>query len=447
MPGKLGKNRAPAASLRLGFFWVSLFFLRGWAALRGFSPTQGLPEILRSNGTDGSGADASREGKGTTRQSPEPPLLFFTPPASGYFDASCGRAPQVRFNRMSPNSRRACRTNKAKGRLSVASCQLSVVGEKTAVQTKPIPRLRLSDCGFKKPAAHRLGWCGMVVQTKPICRCAGSIMQNKPNCGRGRPVGGSGAGCTNKPNCRAPGLEEADREIGVPRIVRNKANSRGRDQGPGVGDRQDCLYPRWERLYKQSQFAAGVPDKQSQLAAGGTRTAKSLPRPSPLGPGPSAGPVVQTDPIPQPCRRGQGRAVQTKPICSRAGRMATRAIVQNKANSCQDTDREIGVPRGRETKPISARWSARGRFCETNPIPGGRDRARGDAGGGAHALSLTPVVSTLLRESRCRGQRHLVQRMLTRRMSHPCAGAGVVSYFYAWDSQAGACDESAGAEL
>jgi hypothetical protein len=57
-----------------GVLWVNIFFLRRWAALPGFPPTQGLPEILLSNGTDRSEADASREGKGTTRLSPEPPL-------------------------------------------------------------------------------------------------------------------------------------------------------------------------------------------------------------------------------------------------------------------------------------------------------------------------------------------------------------------------------------
>ncbi len=78
MPGRLWKNRAQADSLRLGFLWVRIFsfFLHRWAALPGFPPTQGLPEILRSNGTDGSEADAPREGKGMTRLSPEPSLLL-----------------------------------------------------------------------------------------------------------------------------------------------------------------------------------------------------------------------------------------------------------------------------------------------------------------------------------------------------------------------------------
>jgi hypothetical protein len=59
-----------------GVLWVRIFFfLRGWAALPGFPPTQGLPEILRSNGTDRSEADAPREEKDTTRPSPEPPPL------------------------------------------------------------------------------------------------------------------------------------------------------------------------------------------------------------------------------------------------------------------------------------------------------------------------------------------------------------------------------------
>jgi len=47
---------------------------RRWAALPGFGPTQGLPEILRSHGTDRSAADVPREGKSTTRPCPEPPL-------------------------------------------------------------------------------------------------------------------------------------------------------------------------------------------------------------------------------------------------------------------------------------------------------------------------------------------------------------------------------------
>jgi len=116
VPGKLGKNRAPADSLRLGLRWnggivewwntgedgrsphpllqysiVPLFQsscppprVGGWVPKRdssrlgsllpGFPPTQGLPEILRSNGTDRSEADAPREEKGTTRHPPEPPL-------------------------------------------------------------------------------------------------------------------------------------------------------------------------------------------------------------------------------------------------------------------------------------------------------------------------------------------------------------------------------------
>jgi hypothetical protein len=45
-------------------------------SFRGFPGTQGLPEIFRSNGTDRSEADAPTEKKGTTRLSPEPPLLF-----------------------------------------------------------------------------------------------------------------------------------------------------------------------------------------------------------------------------------------------------------------------------------------------------------------------------------------------------------------------------------
>ena len=49
---------------------------RWWAALQGLPPPQGLPEILRSNETDRSAADAPREKKGTIRLSPEPPLLF-----------------------------------------------------------------------------------------------------------------------------------------------------------------------------------------------------------------------------------------------------------------------------------------------------------------------------------------------------------------------------------
>jgi hypothetical protein len=57
-------------------FPVLLSPFRWWAALPGFPPTQGLPEIFRSNGTDGSEADTPREEKGTTRHCPEPPLLF-----------------------------------------------------------------------------------------------------------------------------------------------------------------------------------------------------------------------------------------------------------------------------------------------------------------------------------------------------------------------------------
>jgi hypothetical protein len=60
-PGTSGQP--PAGVLLVSIFF---FLLRRWAALPGFPPTQGLPEILRSHGTDRSEADAPREGKGTT---------------------------------------------------------------------------------------------------------------------------------------------------------------------------------------------------------------------------------------------------------------------------------------------------------------------------------------------------------------------------------------------
>jgi hypothetical protein len=130
VPGRLGKNRAQADSLRLGGRWKSgmeddgmveywnsgivgcrgrrpvplthrssipLFYhsnppvpLRWWAALPGFPPTQGLPEIFHSDGTDRSEADAPREEKGTTRHSPEPPLLFVV--FGGYWMHRNGRS-------------------------------------------------------------------------------------------------------------------------------------------------------------------------------------------------------------------------------------------------------------------------------------------------------------------------------------------------------------------
>ncbi len=76
VPGRLWKNRAPADHLRRGFFGSVSSSSAGGRLFQHFPPTQGLPEILRSNGTDRSEADAPREGKGTTRPSPEPPLLL-----------------------------------------------------------------------------------------------------------------------------------------------------------------------------------------------------------------------------------------------------------------------------------------------------------------------------------------------------------------------------------
>ncbi len=93
VPGRLWKNRAPADSLRraregkkgrtkegknpegpegaLAFLPSYRLTFILWAALPGFPPTQGLPEIFRWNGTDRSEADAPREEKGTTRPFPE----------------------------------------------------------------------------------------------------------------------------------------------------------------------------------------------------------------------------------------------------------------------------------------------------------------------------------------------------------------------------------------
>ena len=100
-PGRTGHQRTASGWGSVGpYLLLLLLFLREWAAVPGFPPTQGLPEILRSNGTDGSEADAPKEGKSTTRHSPEPPLLSLTPPASGYFDASCGRASAGVINKL-----------------------------------------------------------------------------------------------------------------------------------------------------------------------------------------------------------------------------------------------------------------------------------------------------------------------------------------------------------
>ena len=48
-----------------------MFFVRLWAVLQGFPPTQGLPEILRTSGTDTSEATVPREQENMIRRSPE----------------------------------------------------------------------------------------------------------------------------------------------------------------------------------------------------------------------------------------------------------------------------------------------------------------------------------------------------------------------------------------
>jgi len=78
--GILGKAAGPPthrSNIPLFHYSNPPVLFRRWAALQGFPPTQGLPEIFHANGTDGSEADASREEKGTTRHCPEPPLLLW----------------------------------------------------------------------------------------------------------------------------------------------------------------------------------------------------------------------------------------------------------------------------------------------------------------------------------------------------------------------------------
>jgi len=56
---------------------MNTFFLRWWAARQRFPPTQGLPGLLGSQGTDASERAAPIAGTRRIRLAPEPPLLLF----------------------------------------------------------------------------------------------------------------------------------------------------------------------------------------------------------------------------------------------------------------------------------------------------------------------------------------------------------------------------------
>jgi len=55
---------------------IKMFFLRWWAARQGFPPTQGLPGLFLSKGTDASEREAPVARTRRIRLAPEPPLLF-----------------------------------------------------------------------------------------------------------------------------------------------------------------------------------------------------------------------------------------------------------------------------------------------------------------------------------------------------------------------------------
>ena len=61
---------APPGSAPRSAGVTSTLLVRGWAALPGFPPTQGLPGLFLTKGTDRSEAAAPREEKGTTRPFP-----------------------------------------------------------------------------------------------------------------------------------------------------------------------------------------------------------------------------------------------------------------------------------------------------------------------------------------------------------------------------------------
>jgi len=56
---------------------MKMSFLRWWAAQPRFPPTQGLPGLFLSKGTDASEREAPVAGTRRIRLTPEPPLLFF----------------------------------------------------------------------------------------------------------------------------------------------------------------------------------------------------------------------------------------------------------------------------------------------------------------------------------------------------------------------------------
>ena len=69
-PGTSGPPTAGVHWIPLSECVINILRVRWWAALPGFPPTQGLPELFLPNGTDRSEAAATRAEKGTPRPFP-----------------------------------------------------------------------------------------------------------------------------------------------------------------------------------------------------------------------------------------------------------------------------------------------------------------------------------------------------------------------------------------